>query len=68
MLEQKEAEDLHAFQFAGGWVTSKPPEQMASKVEGPLHRIHYQIFQEVIEPEDSKGGRNIMWLNRRSLV
>lgn len=40
VLEQKEAEDLHAFQLAGGCVTSKPQEQMASKVAGPLHRIH----------------------------
>lgn len=48
VLEQKEAEDLHAFQLAESWVSSKFQKEMASEVAGPLHRILYQIFQEVI--------------------
>lgn len=55
VLEQKEAEGLHTFQLAIVWVTSsKPQKEIASEVAGLLHRIHCQIFQEVIQPEDSK--------------
>lgn len=68
VLEQTEAEDIHAFQLGGCWVTSKSQKEIASEVADSLHRIHCQIFQEVIQPGDSKGGRNIMWLNRGSLV
>lgn len=54
VLEQKEAEGLHTFQLAKVWVIFKPQKEIASEVAGLLHRIHCQIFQEVIQPENSK--------------
>lgn len=63
VLEWYEAEDLHVFQLI-----IKSLKETDLQLQEPLQRIHCQIFQKIIQSENHKGGRNIAWLNRGSLI